>query len=168
MGFGVPSTDRTWPADAVYGLDMSIVSCQARRSALMPGDPVLAQDKLNARAVDEACRKLALALAAEESAGHDAAEAESKIDREIETATRLSSTDADVEALDSWLSSARRRATVARAAAESAWAETACCRAVLAAAEAGSAARRKAEASAVAACAEQKALDEVVRRAEPP
>lgn len=137
----------------------------------MPGDPLPALRKLNARAVEEACRELVLALAAEETAGHGAAEAESEIDREIETAARLTSTDADVEALGFWLSPARRRAAAARAAAESARAETGRCRAVLAAARAAAeisdrlAARREAEASAAAALAEQEALDEVGGRA---
>ncbi len=138
------------------------------------GGPLLALRKLNACAVEAACRELALALAAEEAAGRGATEAESEIDRKIETAARLTSTDAEVEAFGSWLPAAKRRAAAARAAAELARAETGRCRAVLAAARAAAeiadhlAARHGARASAAAAYTEQEAFDEAGRRARLP
>jgi hypothetical protein len=140
----------------------------------MPDDPVSALGNLNARAVEEACRELARALSSEEAARQGAVEAENEIDREIETAARVTSTDAEVEALGSWLPRARHRASAARAAAELARGETARCRAVLAAARAiaktvdSLAAQQGVETNAGAALAEGKAPDEVGRRARLP
>lgn len=101
-------------------------------------ESLLALGKLNARAVKESAGELMVALAAEATAGHRAAEAEKEVDCEVERAARLTSTDADVEALGFRLPPARRRAAAARAVAELARAETDRCRAVLAAAQAAS------------------------------
>lgn len=139
----------------------------------MAGEPLLPLCKLNTRPVNEAWGELMTALAAEELAGHRAAEADKEVDREIERAARLTSTDADVEALGFRLPPARRRVAAARAAAESARAETDRCRALLAAvraaAEIADSPLARHEAGGVpAAPAGQEFLDDVGRSARRP
>ena len=92
---------------------------------------------LRQRAVDEARRNLAVAVAAANAADAEAHAAELLIAAEAQRAAEIDGTDELVEAFAVWLPGARRHAKEARAAEERLAAEVGCCRAELTATRVG-------------------------------
>jgi flagellar biosynthesis chaperone FliJ len=136
----------------------------------MSADPLRVLARVRRLALDEARRRLADCLAAEDAAATALAAIDAEIGREREAAMSLAADDAAVESFAVWLPEARRRADQAEAVLARASAETHLARAAVSATRGAyeaveHALQRRAEVQrSIRTQAEQRALDEVASR----